>query len=130
LKTAIEKHIAFDASEQEIGNYLQEILDRIERGKETPQLSSAMHFFYGRLLLHSGEFEKATKEFRASSIFCVDYGLEEHFEIIFWMGKIAEMKNDFERAKSTYQMALKQCKDNPLFITRDQILDAINNLPK
>lgn len=79
MRTEIDKRIAIDASEKEIGNYLQEILKRIEMEKETPALSSAMHFFYGRLLLSRNEFDKAYQEFQASSILCVDNGLIEQF---------------------------------------------------
>ena len=117
MRTAIDKRIPVDAGKKEIGTYLKEIMRRIDRGKETPELSSAMHFLFGRLLLVNGEYERAHNEFRASSTLCVEHGLAEQFEIGFWIGKIAEIKKDFERAKGCYQMALRFCENNPLFIS-------------
>ena len=130
MKTAIKKHIAIDANEKEIGTYLQEIIKRIEKEKETPALSSAMHLIYGRLLLCRKEFDKAYREFQASSTLCIDNGFIEFFEIAFWIGKMAEMQKDYQKAKTCYHMALKGCRDNPLFISSDDILDSINNLGK
>jgi hypothetical protein len=128
MQTAIDKHIPIDADEKEIGTYLQEILKRIEKDKETPALSSAMHFMYGRFLLCNKEFDKAYREFSASSTLCIGNGLMEFCEIPFWIGKMAEMKKDYARAKSCYYMALKECRNNPLFLSSDDILDSINNL--
>ncbi len=130
MQTAIDKHIPIDANEKEIGSYLQEIIKRIEKDKETPALSSAMHFMYGRFLLCNKEFDKAYRQFEASSTLCVDYGLMEFFEIAFWIGKMDEMKKDYIKAKSCYHSALKLCRNNPLFISTDDILDSINNLGK
>ena len=44
MRTAIDKRIPVDAGKKEIGTYLKEIMRRIDRGKETPELSSAMQF--------------------------------------------------------------------------------------
>lgn len=130
LHTAIDKHIAVDANDNEIAAYLYEILDRIERESKTPELLSAMHLMYGRLLLCRKQFDKAYLEFRESSTLCVENGLLEFVEILFWMGKMAEVQQDYATARSRYQSALKECRDNPIFVSSDDILDAMNNLEK
>ena len=128
MKTAIKKRIPLDAQGQEIANSIYEVNDEINAKGETPELVSAQHFLYGRFLLTQNELEKAYKEFAYTSTLCIDNGLMEFCELPFWVGKISEKRNDLTRAKECYEMALKLCEGNPLFISSDEILDSILRL--
>ncbi len=128
--TAIKKRIAIEASSREIVDYLYVLLDEIKIKGETPELASAKHFFYARFLFSQNELDKAYNEFSRSSTLCIDNGLMEFYEIAFWLGKIAEKQDNLARAKMCFEGALKLCENNPLFVSSDEILDALIVLEK
>ena len=128
MKTAIKKRIATDAQGREIADYLYEIMDEIKIKGETPELVSARHFLFGRLLFNQNELDRAYKELSYSSTLCVDNGLMEFCELPFWVGKIAEKRNDLGKAKQCFEIALRLSEGNPLFVSSDEILDSILSL--
>ena len=121
MRSAIKKHIPINANSAEIGEYLKEIMEVVSNSVGLPEHESAMHFMFGRFLFSKGELDRAYNEFQHSSTLCIDYGLAEFSEISYWVGRIAVAKNDLKRAKMCYEGALKVCKDDPLFISREEI---------
>jgi tetratricopeptide (TPR) repeat protein len=117
-----------NATLKEIANSLNQTINEIETKGETPKLKEELLFKFARLKFSEGNFDEAHSIFGQCNSITVDYGLNENFEIYYWVGRILEAKGDLEKAKSTYEIALKRFKDNPSLICKKEIIEAINKI--
>ena len=120
--------IPTNANSTEIATSLRETLKEIELNGETPSLKEELQFKFARLKLSEGELEDSYKILSICNSITIDNNLRENYEIYFWVGRIAELKGEYEKAKTTYEMAFKRCKDNTLLIPRNEIIEAIERV--
>jgi hypothetical protein len=123
-----KQRIPTNASSREIANSIYETIDKIKSNGETPYLKEELQFGYARLKLSEGELDDSYKIFGMCNSITIDNNLRENYEIYYWIGRISELKMEYQKALSTYELALKRCTDDPLLIPRNEILDAIENL--
>ena len=124
----LNHRIPTNADSTEIATSLRETLNEIKINGETPNLKEELQFKFARLKLSEGELEDSYKIFGICNSITIDYNLRENYEIYFWVARIAELKGEFEKSKTTYEMALKRCIDNPLLIPRNEIIEAIERV--
>lgn len=120
-----KRRIPTVATTEEIACSVNETLKEINLKGESPNLEAELFFKYARLKFSERKYDEAKSIFGQSNSITIDNGLPENYETYYWVARIMEAKGDIENAKSTYQIALKRCKDNPNLISRNEIIEAI-----
>ncbi len=125
-----KQRIPINATSREIADSLYETLDEIKLKGESTKLKFESQFKFARLKFSVGEFDDAHNLFGICNSMTIDYGLPENYEIYYWAGRISEQNGEIEKAKSTYEITLKKCNDNPLLISRAEIIEALERTTK
>ena len=125
-----KQRIPTNANSREIANSLYETLDEIKLNGESTKLNFESQFKFARFKFSIGEFDEANRLFGICNSFTIDYGLPENYEIYYWAGRISEQKVEIEKAKTTYEITLKKCNDNPSLISRTEIIEALERTKK
>jgi tetratricopeptide (TPR) repeat protein len=124
------QRIPTNANSIEIATSLNNTIKEIELNGETPKLKEVLLFKYARLKFSECEFEEAHSILGQCNSVTIDFGLPENYEIYFWTAQIMEAQGNIEKAKSTYEIALKRFKNNPDLISKDEIIEAIERINK
>lgn len=124
----LNHRIPTNADSTEIATSIKETLKEIELNGENPSLKEELQFKYARLKLSEGELEDSYRILGICNSITIDYNLRENYEIYFWVARIAELKGEYEKSKTTFELALKRCKDNPFLIPRNEIIEAIDRV--
>ena len=123
-----KNRVSTTATSKEIAVSLNETIKEIETNGENPLLKEAMLFKYARLKFSEGEIDEAHSILGQCNSVTIDFGLPENYEIYYWVARIMEAKGELDKAKATYEIALKRFKNNPDLISKEEIIDAIERM--
>ena len=127
LSTNKVNRIATNATREEIIPQLNKTIKEIEANGQHPKLLSHYYYLLGRIKYLERDFEASTQAFGQCNMILEEYGLKDNFETYYWFGKINEAKGEKGSAKMYYGFALENYYDNSELISKQEILEAINN---
>ena len=125
-----KQRIPTNANSREIANSVYETIDKINLKGESTNLNFELQFKFARFKFSIGEFDEANKLLGICNSMTIDYGLPENYEIYYWAGRISEQKGEIDKAKTTYEITLRKCNDNPSLISRTEIIEALERTKK
>jgi len=125
-----KQRIPTNANSREIANSVYETIDEIKLKGESTNLNFELQFKFARFKFSIDEFDEANKLLGICNSMTIDYGLPENYEIYYWAGRISEQKGEIEKAKTTYEITLRKCNDNPSMISRTEIIEALERTKK
>jgi len=119
--------IPINATKEEVFENVKILHKEIETIGETPERGSRLLHLIGRVRFLQGEFELSKEAFVNSNVVVANNNLPELHENYYWFARIHEEKGDKENAKLYFNISLEFYNENPLYISKEEIIKKINS---
>ncbi len=111
----------------QIAPIINQLVEQINSIGQSPEFMLRYFYLLGRIKYLEGNFDEAQEAFGQCNMIAMNGELQELHEVYFWFAKINEAKGEHGTAKMYYGFALEKYHDNPNYITKAEIEQAMNN---